>query len=292
MKQSIAFIGMGIMGVRMSKNLLDAGFPVAVYNRTLERCGTVSDAGATIAGSPREAADEADVVVLMLTGPEAIDAMMEGENGVLAGLGPKSVLVNMSTVSPEYAKELAARVEATGAVCVDAPVSGSKKPAEDGTLVILAGGPKQTVADLEPAFLAMGKKVVHCGQAGDGSAMKMAINLLLAEMMAGLSESLNLGETYGLSRELMLETILAGPLSCGLFQIKEDMLANGEYPPQFPLKHMTKDLRFVLQTADQAGAATPLCHAAFQLYRQAQGHGYGDDDFAAVREIFKDLSEK
>ncbi len=149
----------------------------------------------------------------------------------------------------------------------------------------------EKVAELEPLFMAMGKKVIHCGEAGQGSSMKIAANLLLGIMVGGLSEAVNLGQRCGLSVETMLETILAGPMGCALFEFKKGMLASGDYAPQFPLKHMTKDLRFALQTGDESGAATPIGSTVFQLYRQSVGKGFSDMDFAAVKKVLEAMSD-
>lgn len=281
----VGFIGLGIMGRAMSHNILKSGFPLMVYNRSPEKAEELRDAGASVAATPRELAEWADVVIVMVTGPEAVDALLFGRDGVASSLAPGKVLVNMSTVAPAYTRDLKSRLAESGAVFVDAPVSGSKKPAEQGTLVILAGGPKPEVQAITPLFEAMGKKVVHCGEAGDGSMMKMTVNLLLGVMLEGLAEAVAFGEKGGLDSDLVLDTVMAGPLSCGLFQLKESMLRTGEYPAQFPLKHMAKDLRFVLQTAYQNGANTPAAHAAIQQYAAGESAGLGDEDFAAVKKV-------
>ncbi len=292
MKQKIGFIGMGIMGQPMSRNILKAGYDVMVYNRTVEKTHPLKEAGAAVASTPKEIADWADVMILMLTGPEAIDAVLNGETGVLAGKASGKVLINMSTVSPAYSRAMDRILKAESVVFIDAPVSGSKKPAEEGTLIILASGPEEKVTELEPLLLCMGKKVVYCGEAGKGSAMKMMVNLLLGIMMEGLCEAINFGQKCGLTVDSMLDVILSGPLSCGLYNLKTEMMKQDEFPPQFPLKHMLKDIRFVLQTADENGAATPAGHTIFQLYRQAQGHGLSDMDFAAVKKVLKSMSDE
>lgn len=292
MSLKVGFIGMGIMGQPMCKNVLKAGYEVTVWNRASDKTAPLAEAGAAVAASPKAAAENSDVIILMLTGPEAIDAVLAGEEGVLAGISPGKPLINMSTVSPAYSRQLDERLRAASVVLIDAPVSGSKKPAEEGTLIILAGGPEDKVAESEPLLLSMGRKVVCCGEAGQGSAMKMAVNLLLGIMMEGLCEAINFGQKCGLSAEVMLETFLAGPLSCGLFNLKTDMLKTGDFPPQFPLRHMTKDLRFVLQTADENGAAAPMGAALFRLYRQAVGHHLGDMDFAAVKKVLEAMNDE
>ncbi len=291
MTQKIGFIGMGIMGQPMAANILKSGYELMVYNRTKEKTDTIADAGALLASTPAELCNWADAVILMLTGPEAIDAVMYAEQGILSAQTTDKVVINMSTVSPAYSRNLKKCLEPSGLNFIDAPVSGSKKPAMDGSLVILTGGPKELIIRYEQLFLTMGQKVIYCGEAGQGSAMKMTINLLLAVMVEGLCEALNLAQLLKLDTDLVLDSILAGHLGCGLFNFKSDMLKQNEFPVQFPLKHMAKDLRFVLQTADEAGAAVPAGHAAFQLYRQGIGLGNGDLDFAAVKKTLEALSD-
>jgi 3-hydroxyisobutyrate dehydrogenase-like beta-hydroxyacid dehydrogenase len=292
MAQKIGFIGLGIMGQPMAANILKAGYELMVYNRTAEKAEALAEAGGLVASSPVELSKWADVIILVLTGPEAIDAVLYGEQGILSAPPSGKVVINMSTVSPSYTRTLDTCFASNAIVFIDAPVSGSKKPATDGTLIILAGGPRESVNKLEPLLLSMGQKVIYCGAAGQGSAMKMTVNLLLAVMMEGLCESLNLAQQLELDAGLVLNSILAGPLGCGLFNLKNDMLKQNDFPVQFPLKHMAKDLRFVLQAADEAGAAVPAAHAVFQLYRQGVGLGYGDLDFAAVKKTLALLNDK
>ena len=292
MTKKIGFIGMGIMGNPMAANLLKSGADLMVFNRTLEKTNPLKKIGAKVAASPSELAGWADVIILMVTGPEAINSIVNGPGGILEAENEGKTLINMSTVSPEYSKLLSALMEKNGIFFIDAPVSGSKKPAEEGTLVVLAGGDKELVDRFEPLLLKMSKKVVYCGEAGKGSGMKMVVNLLLGIMMEGLCEAINLGRRTGLSMESMLDTLLSGPLGCGLFSLKTGMLESGDYSPQFPLKHMTKDIRFVLQTADNVGAAVPAVNAVFQVYRQAVGHQMGDLDFAAVKKILEVMSDR
>ncbi len=285
MTTPIGFIGQGIMGSPMALNLLKAGFPVTVYNRDKDKTAPAAEAGAQVIDTPAAVANRCDVVILMLTGPEAIDAVLEGTDGALAALEPGKTVVNMSSVEPSYTRELNERLAAKGIIFIDAPVSGSKKPAEDGGLVILAGGDKKAVNALEPVFLAMGKKVVYCGEAGQGSAMKMTVNLLLAIMMTGFGEVLAMGRASGLAEEAMLDAFLSGSVACPLFNGKAGMVRSGDYPPQFPLKHMHKDLNFILNTAKDAGSEIPLGRAVLDLYGQAIEQDLGEADFAAVVKV-------
>ena len=287
MKLSVGFAGMGIMGKPMALNIAKAGHDVAVYNRTRPAPETVP--GLAVMDTPLELARSRDILVIMVTGPEALEAILWGEDGMAPALKEGKTVVNMSSVAPAYTEKLAARVEATGAVFVDAPVSGSKIPAQQGALVILAGGPKEAVAALEPLFLAMGRKVVYCGAAPKGSMMKMSVNLLLASMMGGLAEMISFGRAGGLDTEAMYEVAMGGPLACDLFKIKREMILQGNFPAQFPLKHMAKDIKFIADTACELRCPAPGAFTNLQLYNQGMSKGLGELDFAAVVKVLEGM---
>ncbi|MGB9712142.1 MAG: NAD(P)-dependent oxidoreductase [Dissulfurimicrobium sp.] len=291
MFKRVGFIGMGIMGQPMARNILKAGYEIMVYNRTYDKTIPLAMVGARVGMTPREVGEWADVVMLMVTGPEAIDAVLDGDDGLLKGMSNGGLIVNMSTVPPSYTRGLAARLKTYSIILIDAPVSGSKKPAEDATLIILAGGPREQIKRLESLFLTMGKRVVYCGETGQGSAMKMVVNLLLAVMVAGLSEAVSLAEDLDLDIETVLDTILSGPMGCSLFNLKADMLKNDVFPPQFPLKHMAKDLGFVINTAKECGADIFIGQSVLRLYDNAMKKGLGDQDVAAVKKIVNSLED-
>ncbi|THB68187.1 MAG: NAD(P)-dependent oxidoreductase [Desulfovibrio sp.] len=281
----IAFLGMGIMGVPMTLNLLRAGFQVTVWNRNPDKCAPVVDAGASQAETPAEAAGASEVTILMLTGPEACNNALFGQDGASSALASGKAVVNMSTVPPAYSRELAQRIAELNADFVDAPVAGSKVPAEQGALLILAGGDPAEIERLTPVFNAMGKRTIHCGEAGAGSAMKMANNLLLAVMMAGYSEAVGLGIKGGVDMETLLDVLRSGPMGCGLFSLKEDMFRQGEFPPQFPAKHMAKDLRFAMASARETFAQTPVGDKVLALFETVLEQGLGEEDFAVVAKM-------
>ncbi len=289
MKPKIGFMGLGIMGSAMAANVQKAGFPLMVYNRTAPKADSWGPQGVGVASSPYSLARATDTIILMVTGPEAIDHLLWGDNGAAAALNEKKTLINMSSVSPRYTKELHYRLAPTGVRFVDAPVSGTKKPAEEGALLILAGGEAAHVAEVEPVLLTMGKKVVYCGGVGQGSMMKMTINLLLGLMMTGFSEAVHYGQKGGLELETILEVILSGSLANGLFQIKAAMLRENDFPAQFPLKHMTKDAKFIVDTAFETGAPAPLAHVLLHLYRLGVSHDLGDLDFAAIARVIAEM---
>ncbi|GBC63626.1 NAD(P)-dependent oxidoreductase [Desulfonema ishimotonii] len=291
MLQKIGFIGTGIMGQPMSVNILNQGYDLMVWNRTIGKTGLYQATGARVAETPREVGEWADVLILMLTGPEAIDAVLAGDRGALTGKTAARTLINMSTVPPDYTIRLGAALQDQKIAFLDAPVTGTRKPAEEGGLVILAGGDAEKISEMEPLLLAMGKKVIRCGPVGQGSAMKMAFNLLLGTLMAGLCEAVNLGRGSGLPFDTVMEALRSGPLDCGLFGLKSDMLEQDDFPAQFPLRHMAKDLRFALKTADEKGIATPVGQALFQLYRQGDWDALGDMDFAAVKKVLDAMND-
>jgi 3-hydroxyisobutyrate dehydrogenase-like beta-hydroxyacid dehydrogenase len=288
MRQKVGFMGLGIMGKPMATNLIKAGYPTIVYNRTRKECKPCAGLGAEVASTPQELAGKADVIIIMVTGPEAVSDLLFGENGAAGALNDGKTLINMSSVSPAYTKELDRKLKVTGVTFIDAPVSGSKKPAEDATLLILAGGAKDKIDEINPLLASMGKKVIYCGEVGQGSMMKMANNLLLGLLMAGLCETVCFGVKGGLSKETLLEVILSGPLNAPIFGMKSNMLREGEYPVNFPFRHMRKDLKFVVDTAFETGASIPLGHQLLHIFNLGlEQCACGDLDVAAVMKVFE-----
>jgi 3-hydroxyisobutyrate dehydrogenase-like beta-hydroxyacid dehydrogenase len=284
-------MGLGIMGAAMAKNVHHAGFPLMVYNRSADKTQPFAELGVGVASSPKSMAQATDVIILMVTGPQAVDALLFGPDGAAPALDAQKTVINMSSVSPAYTQGLSQSLGRTGCAFVDAPVSGTKKPAEDGTLIILASGEKAKVEEVTPILSAMGKKVVYCGEAGQGSMMKMTVNLLLGLMMAGFSEAAHYGQKGGLALETILDVILSGPLSCGLYQAKSEMIKADDFLPQFPLKHMTKDAKFIIDTAYETGAPAPLAHLLLHLYRLGVSQGLGDHDFAVIAKVVEGLGK-
>ena len=283
MTQHIGFIGLGLMGQAMASHVLQQGYSLTIYNRTREKTTPLQQAGATVADTPAAVAKVSDVIILMLTGEQAVDAVLHGDDGILATDGHGKTIINMSTVPPTCSKKWANRLAERGITMIDAPVSGSKVAAEQKTLIILAGGEHACVQKYEPLLLCMGKKVIYCGEAGRGSSMKLAINLLLGTMMEGLAEATHLAECSGLSTETFLDVVASGPLSCGLFQLKEPMFKSNHFPPQFPFKHMAKDLQFILRAADETCATLPLAGSLAKCFSPDAPAPLQEQDFAAVK---------
>jgi 3-hydroxyisobutyrate dehydrogenase-like beta-hydroxyacid dehydrogenase len=289
MRRSVGFMGLGAMGSPMAANILRAEYPLTVYNRSVARTAPLADRGARVARDPRELANASDVIIAMVTDSKALDALLWGPGGAAAALDQSKIFINMSTVSPRYTRELSERLAPSEVTFVDAPVSGSTKPAEEGTLIILAGGDRERVTELTPLLETMGKKVIYCGEAGQGSMMKMVINLLLGIMMEGFAEAVSFGVKGGLAEETIVEAIFAGPLSCGLYRLKSAMVRQKAFPAHFPLKHMCKDLKSVIDTAYENGAPIPAGQTMLQLYRVGVGRDWGDLDFAAIYKVIEHL---
>ena len=280
--QRIGFIGLGIMGQAMAANVLKKGYALSIYNRSPGKADTLIASGARLAATPAHVAHDSDVIILMLTGPEAVEAVLGGEEGLLSADMAGKTIIQMSTVPQASSEKWAAQLAEQDITLIDAPVSGSKIPAEQGALVILAGGPEQAVNAHEELLLSMGKKVIYCGEAGCGSSMKLCINLLLGIMMQGLAESVHLAEKSGFDAATLLDAVASGPLAGTLFGLKEGMLKTNTYPAQFPFRHMAKDMQFVVDAASDCGAWLPLGNEIAGLYSTKRAD-LQDMDFAAVK---------
>lgn len=278
----LAWIGTGYMGLPMARNLLKAGYEVSVYNRTPEKAEPLASDGGKLVSSPKEAADGSEAVFIMLTKGAAVEAVLEGEDGLLAGLAPNALVVNMSTIAPGEARLFAQRIESAGGVYVDAPVSGSVAPAVNGQLVILAGGTEAAVEQCRPFFEALGKKTIRFGEVGTGSSAKLSINLLLGVMAQGISEALLAGEHAGLQREQLIEMIGESAVNTPMLAAKKDMWMNEEFPAAFMVSLLSKDLGLLTTEAKREGLDLPLTEAVDRTYADAVQSGKSDLDMAAV----------
>lgn len=289
--KKLAWIGTGYMGMPMARNLLKAGYPVNVYNRTEEKAQPLKSDGGRLVSSPKEAADGAEAVFIMLTKGSAVRDVLEGDNGLLAGLASGTIVINMSTIAPDEARAFAGQVESVGAVYVDAPVSGSVAPAENGQLVLLAGGTKQAVAQCEPFFEVLGKKTIRFGEVGTGSSAKLSINLLLGVVAQGISESLLIGERAGLDRAQLIEMIGESAVNTPMLAGKKDMWMNEEFPAAFMVSLLSKDLGLLTAEAQRQHMELPLAQAVDRTYADALSSGKGELDMAAVWLELKERNE-
>ncbi|HPF71821.1 MAG TPA: NAD(P)-dependent oxidoreductase [Candidatus Krumholzibacteria bacterium] len=280
-----AFLGLGIMGRPMALNLLKAGFPLTVWNRDPAKTAPLVDAGAAAAPTAREAAAGADLVFVMVSDPAAALAVARGADGALAGLRPGAGYVDFSTVDPGTSAALAAEVAAAGGRFLEAPVSGSKGPAEQGTLVILAAGDRDLYDQAGPALDAVGKLRLFLGEAGAGARMKLVVNMVMGGMMTAFSEGLALADRAGLDAAQLQEVLAAGAVANPMFALKGPLMAAGRDEPAFPLKHMRKDLRLARALGEAVGQRLPTAAAADALFVEALDRGLGDRDFSAVHRV-------
>ena len=282
MAEHVAFLGMGIMGSRMARNLRAAGFDVTVWNRTASRAEEV---GQPIADTPRAAAENADVVITMVVDSPEVEAVLFGEDGAAAALHEGALVIDMSTIAPSAVKRIAERLAGDGIGFVDAPVTGSKPRAEDGTLTIMAGGSEADFTRAKPLFEAMGQLIVHCGPSGHGQMVKLLNNALAATNAAALAQAIDAAERYGLDTDRMLEVMGAGSAKSTMLDLKARPMLERDYEPLFKLEHMLKDVRHCLAEAEALGQPLGLVRDAEALYAEAAREGLGEQDFAAVAEI-------
>ena len=285
--EHIGFIGLGAMGTPMALNIRKAGYRLCVWNRNPAKVIPFNNLGLTVCATPAEAAAGCDAIVIMVFGPEALHDVLHGDYGLCEKLRQGCTVINMSTVSREATLAAAAAVEACGAVFVDAPVAGSTKPAEDGALTILAGGDKTVVDRMTPLLKTMGRVVIYCGPTGQGTAMKLFINLFLGTLMQSLAEGLCIGKKMGLETAGMLATIENSAVACPLFKVKGAAIATGDFSKNFSVDLISKDLNLLLEAADRLGVPLPLTAAAREAFSQARSMGFGDEDMAAVIKVLE-----
>jgi 3-hydroxyisobutyrate dehydrogenase-like beta-hydroxyacid dehydrogenase len=282
MTKQVGFIGLGMMGNPMSKNLLKAGFGLTVWNRTASKMKEIVDLGARPAGSGKEVAQKCDVTITMLSGPSDVEEVILGKNGVLEGLRPGSVVIDMSTISPEVSKRVAAEVAKAGAKMLDAPVGGSVGVAAAAALTIQVGGEKQVFEAHRDILAAMGKNIFYMGENGMGCYVKLVANTVMGTNMAILGEALCLGAKAGIPVEMMLEVLKNSGASSRVLELRGPNVAKGEYKAQFMLKLLFKDMGLALETAAAQSIPMPIAGLTRQIYAQAIVDGRGDDDFSAV----------
>lgn len=271
------WIGLGKMGVPMSQQLVKAGYPLSVYNRSKDKEEAFKAQGIGIAASPALLLSAADVVFIMVSDDKAISDIFNGDEGLLAAKVSGKIIINMSTVSPAISKEMAAACKEQGNHYLDAPVSGSVKQAEDAMLVIMAGGEVGAFEQAKPILEKMGKLVMLVGGTGAGNAAKLAINTLLGIVAQGLAETVILAQQNGIEAEALTMLISNSALGSPFIKIKGDAIVNNNYHTAFALKHIAKDLRL----AKDLGLATPLGETAYQTYQDAEA-AFGEEDIIAV----------
>ncbi len=276
-QQKIGLIGLGLMGRPMGLNLLKAGYPLTVWNRTASRAEALIAVGAKLAKSPREVAASADVLLTIVSDPPALEEVLWSKDGALSGLQRGSVYIDSSTVSPALARKITAACAERGARFLDAPVTG-------GTW---GGGDAETFKAAEPLLGAMGKRWFHLGPNGAGQIIKLAMNMILALEVDALAEALALVTGAGIQGEKLVEVMQSSMARAPVLDVKAPLLLKGEYAPSFPLRLMHKDLGLALDLANQIGVPLPATAAARETYSAVKGAAKEDLDYAAVMKFWK-----
>jgi 3-hydroxyisobutyrate dehydrogenase-like beta-hydroxyacid dehydrogenase len=284
---AIGFVGLGGMGSRIAGRLLEAGHTVYGTNRTRSKAGALIDQGLIWRDSPREVSTDAEVVFSMVTDTAALQAITEGPDGILPGLRPGSVYIDMSTVSPEASAAIAEHVGELGAAMLDAPVSGSVPAAAEGSLAIMVGGDLTAFARVEPLLRELGQTVTHVGENGKALMMKLALNISLAVQMIAFSEGVLLAEQGGVDPKVAIEVLTTSPLGSPMLQLRGPIMLDRPGEAWFDVDLMQKDIGLVLEQGRTLAVPLPTASIANWLLTAARALGYGDRDIVAVFDVLE-----
>lgn len=276
------------MGSRMAANLLAQGADLTVHNRSPEAMEELVRKGARKASTPAEAVADAEIVMSMLSTPEAVEQVFFGEGNALSAMGSGTLWADHSTVDPAFSKRCSEEAEKRGVSFLDAPVSGSKPQAEEAELIFLVGGDEGKVEELRPFVEMMGKRLLHAGALGKGSSFKMVVNMMLAQSMLAFSEATVFGQSLGIPEETLLEELPEMVVSAPLTRAKTPKLRSGDYEAQFPLEWMHKDLHLAANTAYESGQPIHSANLAKEIYAEAKKQEMGRLDFSAIYKYLRD----
>ena len=287
---SLGFVGLGVMGSRMVKRLLDAGHKVTGYNRTRAKAQSLLDAGMSWAESPRAAAETTEITFSMIANTEALEAVTGGVDGILAGLSAGKIYVDMSTVSPAAVRAVAKQVEAKGAQMLDSPVSGSVTTLEEGKLSFMVGGKRDTFDKVLPVLQAIGPKATYVGANGLAVSMKIATNLSLAVQMLAFSEGVLLAEKSGIARETAVEVLLNSVMASPMVKYRGPFVLNMPDQAWFDVNMMQKDLRLALEMGARLEVPLPTTSIANEFLTAARAMGLAEKDFAIMFEVLAKMA--
>jgi 2-hydroxy-3-oxopropionate reductase len=290
MADTVGFIGLGIMGKPMAKNLIEAGHELVVFNRTQSKAEELAGDGATVAGSPREVAERSDVIITMLPDSPQVEEVLVGENGVLEGIKEGALVVDTSTISPVVTEELAAKVKEKGASMLDAPVSGGDVGAIEGTLSIMVGGSEEDFERARPLFEAMGKTVTRVGETGAGQVAKAANQIVVALTIEAVSEALVLGSKGGVAPEKILDVLGGGLAGNKVMEVKREKMLTHSFDPGFRIELHHKDLGIALAAGREYGVTLPVTAVVDQMLQELKMKGRGDRDHSALLTLIEDSS--
>jgi 3-hydroxyisobutyrate dehydrogenase-like beta-hydroxyacid dehydrogenase len=291
MNPTVGFIGLGLMGGPMAKNLAKAGFPLIVWNRTREKAeGFVRDSAGPdvkVGASPRETAAKADFLITIVSDPPALEEVLWGQNGAIDGLRRGSTYIDSSTVSPDLARKIGRECAERGLSYLDAPVTGGTWGAEKGELVFMVGGEQEALERAKPVLETLGKRIFLLGPNGAGQTVKLAMNLILALQVEALAEALALVNTESIPGEKLIEVLQSSMARAGVLDVKAPLMLKNEFPPSFPLRLMHKDIRLALELANQHGLTLPAASASYSTYDWVKNSSKDDPDYAAVARFWK-----
>ncbi|NOX61120.1 MAG: NAD(P)-dependent oxidoreductase [Chloroflexi bacterium] len=290
MNERIGFIGLGIMGRGMAHNILKSGFALTVWNRTASKMQPLLQAGAHAAASPADLASQSDIIIICVSDTPDVQAVILGEEGVLSGAKPGSLVIDCSTISPTVTRELAARLREKGVHMLDAPISGGSEGAIKGALSIMVGG---EIADFEralPVLRAMGEKITHVGDHGAGQTVKLMNQILVVGHALAMSEALLFGQASGVDLAKALEAVKAGAAGSWMLSYRGPQVLARDWRPGFTIDLQQKDLRLVLDAADDVGCPAPATAFVFQLYRTLQAQGLGSEGNHALVKALENLA--
>lgn len=287
---NLGFIGLGVMGGRMVKRLLDAGHSVTGYNRTRSKAQWLLEAGMTWGNTPRAVAKSADIILSMVTNTEALHSIAEGPDGLLGGLSAGKIYVDMSTVSPAFSRELAKEVAIKGASMLDAPVSGSVVTLEEGRLSVMVGGDAETFEKAKPILQDIGPKVTHVGANGLAVTMKIATNLSLAVQMLAFSEGVLLAEKSGIKREIAVEVLVNSVIASPMVKYRGPFVLGMPDEAWFDCYMMQKDMNLALELGRELNIPLPTTAVTNEFLSAARGMGLEKQDFAIMFDVLAQMS--
>jgi 3-hydroxyisobutyrate dehydrogenase-like beta-hydroxyacid dehydrogenase len=290
MKQRIGFIGLGIMGRGMAANILRAGYPLTVWNRTPARTEALVARGATAADSPAAVAAASEIIITCVSDTPDVTAVVLGEKGVIEGIQPGALLIDMSTISPQATRQIAAHIEGRGAAMLDAPISGGSEGAEKGTLSIMIGGAADQVSRALPLLQTMGKTITHVGEQGAGQTVKLVNQIIVVGTMLAVGEGLLFAQAGGLDLEKSLAAISQGAAGSWMLSNRGPQVLVRDWRPGFTIDLQQKDLRLALAAADEMGVPLVATGLIFNLYRTLQQQGLGSEGNHALVKALEHLA--
>jgi 2-hydroxy-3-oxopropionate reductase len=286
----VGFVGLGIMGTSMARNLIEDGHELVIHNRTRAKAEKLAKLGAEVATSPREVAGRSDVIITMLPGPPEVEEVLAGENGLLEGVREGSLIVDMSTSSPLLAQELSRTANTRGVGMLDAPVSGGDIGAIEGTLSIMVGGEKEDFERARPLFEAMGKTIVHVGAAGAGQTVKACNQIVVALVIEAVSEALVLGSKAGVKPEKVIEVLSGGLAANKVMEVKGEKFLSHDFAAGGKVEYHRKDLGIALAAGREYGVALPVTALVDQLFGTLVAQGKGGWDHSALITLIEEWS--